>query len=130
MTRWHAGLAALGLIAGLTVPALAHDHPAANGGQIKQIGPYEAELVVKGAEMTLHIVDERDRKVDAGAFTATATVLARGNEQKLVELKPSGENRLSGRIDFPVDGKVRATVSLRTPAGEAGKGRYSLDATR
>ncbi|KAB1070118.1 hypothetical protein [Methylobacterium planeticum] len=119
------------------LPALAgalhahdHAHAAPNGGQLKQIGAYEAELVVKGSEMSLHLVDEQERKVDAQAFSASAVVLAKGNEQKTIALTPSGGNRLSGRMDFPLDGKVRATVTLQTPSGEAGKGRYSLDAGR
>lgn len=126
--------AALSLLA---LPTLAealraqdHSHAAPNGGQLKQIGTYEAELVVKGSEMILHLVDEQEREVDAQAFSASAVVLAKGNEQKAVALTPSGGNRLSGRMDFPVDGKVRATVTLKTPSGEAGKGRYSLEASR
>lgn len=130
MRRSRIGIVTLGLVAGLGTAALAHDHPAPNGGQIKQIGPYEAELVVKGSEMTLHVLDEQDRKVDASTLSATAVVLAKGNEHRTVEMKPAGDNRLSGKVDFPFDGKFRATVSLKTPKGEAGKGRYTLDASR
>ncbi len=57
-------------------------------------------------------------------------VLAADKTQKTIDLKPSGDNRLAGKVDFPVDGKFRATVTLKTPAGEAGKGRYRLDAIR
>ena len=127
---------AAGLVA-LAFPALVaaapgddHSHAPPNGGRLKQICAYEAELVVKGSEMTLHLVDEQERKVDAAKFSASAVVLAKGNEQRTVDLTPSGDNRLSGKIDFPVEGKIRATVTLKTPAGAAGKGRYSLDASR
>lgn len=105
-----------------------HSHVAANGGQIQQIGAYEAELVVKGADVMLYIVDKQEKKVDAAKFSATAVVLAADNQQKTVEMRPSGENRLAGKIDFPVAGKFRATVTLRSGTAEAGKGRYSLDA--
>lgn len=117
----------LGLV---PLPAFAqgHSHPAPNGGQIQNIGKFEAELVVKGPEVSLYLVDENERKVDASALSATAVVLAKGNQQKTVELKPSGENKLVGRADFPVEGKFRATVTVRTGANEVGKGRYSLDA--
>lgn len=110
--------------------AQGHSHAAPNGGQIKDIGPYEAELVAKGPELLLYLVDEQEKKIDASKFSATAVVLAKGNEQKTVELTPSGDNRLSGRMDFTVDGKVRATVTLKSPSGEAGKGRFSLDAAK
>lgn len=111
------------------IPALAqaHSHAAPNGGQLQQIGPYEAELVVRGSEVALYVVDEKEQKVDASKMSATAVVLAKGNQQKTVSLQPAGDNKLTGKVDFAVDGKFRATVTLKTPAGEAGKGRYNLD---
>ena len=108
--------------------AQAHSHAAPNGGQIQKIGSYEGELVLKGSDVTLYVVDANEKKVDAAPLSATAVVLAKGNEQKTVELKPAGDNKLAGKVDFPYEGKFRATVALRTAAGEAGKARYSLDA--
>ncbi|NBJ13594.1 adenylosuccinate synthase [Microvirga arsenatis] len=104
-----------------------HAHAAANGGQIQKIGAYEAELVVKGADVMLYLVDDKEQKVDASTFSATATVLAKGNEQKTLELKPGTANLLTGKADFAVDGKFRATVTLKSGASEIGKGRYSVD---
>lgn len=103
-----------------------HSHASAHGGQIQKIGVYEAELVVKGGDMMLYVVDEKDEKVDATKFSATAVVLAKGNEQKTVELKPANDNMLSGRADFAVEGKFRATVTLRSGSTEIGKGRYNI----
>ena len=106
-----------------------HTH-AHHGGQVQKIGRFEAELVVRGAEMTLHVLDENDRPVDASRFAAAATVLARGNEQRQVELRPAGDNRLAGRVDFPVDGRFRATITLRQSNGDdIGRARYTLDTT-
>jgi hypothetical protein len=119
--------AVVALSAGGAMAQGGHSHAAPNGGQIQQIGAYEAELVVKGSDVMLYVVDDKEKKVDASRLSATAVVLAKGNQQKTLELTPSGENRLSGKADFQVDGKFRATVTLKTPAGEAGKGRYSLD---
>jgi hypothetical protein len=107
-----------------------HGH-AHHGGQAQKIGRYEAELVVRGADMTLHVLDANDRPVDASRFVATAQVLARGNEQRTIELRPAGDNRLAGRVDFPVEGRFRATVTLReADGGEIGRGRYALDPPR
>lgn len=105
-----------------------HSHAAAHGGQVKKIGAYEAELVVKGADVQLYLLDDKDRKVDAARFSATAVVLARGNEQKTIELKYVSDNLLSGRADFPIDDKFRATLTLKSGSTETGKARYSLDA--
>ena len=72
-------------------------------------------------------IDAQEKKVNVTGFSATATVLARGNEQKTVTLAPAGENKLVGKVDFPVDGKFRATVSLKPSTGEAVRARYSVD---
>lgn len=122
-------LLALALFIAAPGAALAqHSHAAPNGGQIQKIGSFEGELSIKGTQATLYVVDEAEKKVDVAAMTASATVLAKGNQQKVVEMKPAGENRLVGTVDFPIEGKFRATVTLRTASGEAGKARYNLDA--
>lgn len=121
---------ALGL---LLLPALAaaqehgHSH---HGGQEVRIGKYEVELTVTGSELTLHVNDTNDQHVDTKGFSATAVVLAKGNEQKSVELSHAGENKLVGKLDFATDARFRATVTLRAPEGEVGKGRYNLDVAR
>jgi nitrogen fixation protein FixH len=117
------------LLAPATAGAQSHDH-AHHGGQEVKIGTYEAELVVKGSDVTLYVNDAKDQKIDAKDFTATAVVLAKGNQQKTVDLTPGGDNKLVGKVDFPIEGKFRATVTLKTAAGEIGKGRYSLDVKR
>ena len=48
-----------------------HGHPH-QGGQTQMIGPYEAELVVKGSDVTLFILDDKDQKVDASRLSGTA----------------------------------------------------------
>ena len=82
---------------------------------------------MKGSDVTLFVLDEKDQKVDVSKMSATAVVLAKGNEQKTVTLSPLGENRLAGKADFPVEGKFRATASLMAGGKEVGKGRFSLD---
>lgn len=104
-----------------------HSHAAPNGGQIQNIGKYEAELVVKLPDIMLYVVDEQEQKVDASKMSATLVVLAKGNVQKAVELKPASDNMLTGTADFPIEGKFRATVTLRSGSTEIGKGRYNLD---
>jgi len=111
------------------VLAQAHSHGAEHGGQVHKLGSYEAELVVKGTDAMLYVVDDKEQKVDASKFSAIAVVLAKGNEQKILELKPAKDNMLSGKVDFPVEGKFRATVTLKSGSTEVGKGRYNVDVT-
>jgi hypothetical protein len=121
---------ALGLVLG-TAAARAQDHAHSHqGGQEVTIGSYHAELLVKGADVTLFVNDAKDQKIEASGFTATAVVLAKGNQQKTVQLAPAGDNKLAGKIDFAVEGKFRATVTLKNAGGELGKVRYNLDVAR
>lgn len=126
--NFHLVAFALGL---LFVPgaALAQSH-GHQGGGTQKIGAYEGELVVKGREVTLFLMDENDKKLDASKLRGTAVVLAKGNEQKTVELTPAGENKLAGKVDFPVEGKFRATVTVLSGSAEVGKARYSLGQAR
>jgi hypothetical protein len=121
---------ALSLVLGAAA-AWAQDHAHSHqGGQEVKIGSYHAELLVKGSDVTLFVNDAKDQKIDASGFTATAVVLAKGNQQKTVQLVPAGDNKLAGKIDFAVEGKFRATVTLKNAGGELGKGRYNLDVAR
>ena len=117
------------LAPGVAVAEQGHGH-SHRGGQEVRIGSYEVELVVASAEMTLHVNDTKDQKVDAAGFSATAIVLAKGNQQRTVELAHGGDNKLVGKIDFATDTRFRATVTLRDAKGEIGKGRYNLNVTR
>lgn len=105
-------------------------HGHAHTGQEQKIGPYEAELTVRGSEATLTILDDKEQPVDAAQFSATAVALARGNERRSMEFRPAGANRLTARVDFPFDGKFRATVTLRGPSGNLGSARYNVDPVR
>lgn len=127
LVRWALTLGIL--LAPSMAAAQGHGH-SHRGGQEVRIGIYEVELTVAGAEMTLYVNDTNDQKVNAEGFTAAAIVLAKGNQQRSVELAHAGDNRLVGKIDFATDPRFRATVTLRAPKGEVGKGRYNLDVTR
>ncbi len=102
----------------------------AHSGSEQKIGPYEVDLTVRGSEAALIIVDDKEQPVDAARFGATAVVLARGNERRTVEFRPAGANRLTAAVDFPFDGKFRATVTLRGPNGNLGSARYNVDPVR
>lgn len=108
------------------VNAQGHDHAPPNGGQIRKIGTYEAELVLKGREVSLFVTNHLEEKVDGSKFSATMSVLMPDNQQKVIELTPMGENRLGAHIDFSLAARIRAVVTLRMSNSEIGKGRYSM----
>lgn len=129
--RWFLA-SGLALLLTWTVGARAQGggHGHAHSGNEVKIGRHEVELVVRGGEAALLVRDERDQPVDAASFEATAVVLGRTNERRTLEFRPAGANRLVAPVDFPFDGKFRATVTLRGPGGELGTGRFNVDPVR
>ena len=128
--RTMTGLATFVVLAPSLAWAQGAGHGHAHSGNEVRIGRHEVELVVRGGQATLSVVDEKEQLVDAAAFGATAVVLARGNDRRTMEFRPAGGNRLVAPVDFPVDGKFRATVTLRGPGGELGTGRFNVDPVR
>ncbi|MBS7813620.1 hypothetical protein [Roseococcus pinisoli] len=124
------GLATLALPFAGQAQNAAGGHRHVHSGAEVRIGAFEAELVVRGSEATLTIVDANEQPVDAARFRATAVALGRGNERRNMEFRPAGANRLTSAVDFPFDGKFRATVTLHGPDGLIGTGRYNVDASR
>lgn len=128
--RTMTGLATFVVLAPSLAWAQGAGHGHAHSGNEVRIGRHEVELVVRGGQATLSVVDDKEQLVDAAAFGATAVVLARGNDRRTMEFRPAGGNRLVAPVDFPVDGKFRATVTLRGPGGELGTGRFNVDPVR
>lgn len=96
------------------------------GGQIKRIGPYEAELVVKGADVELYVI--KDHKPLKPTTTMAASVrLFVGNAEQSVELAPAGD-KLVGKATAASKGTVRAMTTLTEGGKEVGKAQYSLTA--
>ncbi|MDF2117910.1 hypothetical protein PY365_20255 [Roseiarcaceae bacterium H3SJ34-1] len=119
--------AALVSATGLFAQEQKHSHAASNGGQIIEIGKIEAELVARIGEVSLNLTDDHDKNFKATGYSATATVLAKGNQQKTIELVLASDNRLAAKYDFAIDGRFRATVVLKHEGKEVDKGRYNLD---
>ncbi|WP_431269261.1 hypothetical protein [Dankookia sp. P2] len=128
--RTMTGLVAATALAPTLAWGQAAGHGHAHSGNEVRIGRHEVELAVRGGQATLSIVDDKEQPVDGAAFGVTAVVLARGNERRTLEFRPAGGNRLVAPVDFQVDGKFRATVTLRSPGGELGTGRFNVDPAR
>lgn len=94
------------------------------GGQIKDIGAYEGELVVKGQDVQLYLI--KDHKAVNPSANMTANVrLFINNKESSVELKPEG-NKLAGKAAVSATGPVRAMATLTDSGKDVGKAQYSL----
>jgi hypothetical protein len=106
---------ALGLALAL-VPVLGFAHgeppPASHGGLVQEAGEMYLELVVKGTDVTVYILDEARKPVPGTQATGTATVLVDGKSHK-IDLKASEGNSMHGTLPVEASGRVVATVALK-----------------
>jgi hypothetical protein len=130
------GLAALPLLAMLALAPAAraqeggHAHQHSSGPQ-QMLGDYLAELEATGGDLTLRLSDAGQRPVDTAGMSAQAIAVAKDGSRKTVALKPAGENRLAGRINFvPPDDRLRAMVLLTAGAVEVGKATFNVEAAK
>ena len=96
------------------VAGFAHGEPppASHGGMVQEAGEMYLELVVKGADVTVYVLDQARKQVPGTQATGTATILVDGKAHK-VELKAAEGNSLHGTLPVTVSGKVVATVALK-----------------
>lgn len=128
MKPLHALILATGLFANAAVFAHSDkpDAPGPNGGQVRQAGAYDFELVmvkdsqdVKENPVIVYVtVHDKDKARTAGA-TGSATILA-GKLKAVSTLKPDGDNRMKGfaKYSSAADMKVVVSIALNGQAAE------------
>ncbi|MDN3626863.1 adenylosuccinate synthase [Methylobacterium isbiliense] len=122
MRRFAAALLlALALTPG-TVSAHGEAPRAAHGGLMQEAQALWVELVVKGTDVAVYVVDHDHKPVPAAQVSGTATVLVGGQSYK-VELNAAGDC-VQGRLPAPVTGNVVATVALKV-GGKAVSARFT-----
>ncbi len=112
-----------------TVPlaVLAHGTPPApaHGGQVAEDSAENwIELVIKGDQLTVYVLDEAKAPVPSAKLTGKATVLVGGKSQ-MVALAPADANSLNGRLDPAASGKVTTVLSLAI-AGKPTQARLTV----
>jgi len=104
----------------------AHADEAKHGGQVKKIGAYEGELVVKGSDVHLYVIKDHKPHMPAASMSASLRLFVNDAESS-VDLKPAGD-KLAGKTTVPATGNVRAMASLLESGKEVGKAQFSLNA--
>jgi len=116
---------ALGLALVLApVSGFAHGEPpmASHGGIVQEAGEMYLELVVKGTDVTVYVLDEARMPVPSAQASGTATILVNGKSHK-VELKAADGNSLHGTLPVEASGKVVATVAIKV-GGKTASARF------
>ncbi|MFA6441997.1 MAG: hypothetical protein WCV99_06665 [Sterolibacterium sp.] len=128
-------LYALILAAGVSPSTLllAHDHGqhAPNGGQLRQAGPYDYELVVekvsqdvKEYPVVVYLTIHDGAKVPTAGATGSATILA-GKHKTTSVLKPDGDNRMKGLATYSAAPDMKVIVSITANGKTAEQARFT-----
>ena len=124
--------AMLGLALGLALasPALAHsDHKWIKGPQGGHIvdaggGKQHWELVAKGNELTLYVLDADEKPVKVEGSSATGQVLV-GDKTYNVNFTPAGDNMMKATGDFTAAKGMKVIVKTDKVGGESFQARLA-----
>lgn len=94
------------------------------GGVVTELDAVQYELVAKPDSIAIFIEDH-GRKVDTKNANAKVTLL-NGSEKTIVELKPSGENKLEAKGSFKVDKNSKAVAVVALSGKPAKSIRFVL----
>ena len=128
------------ILAGIAIsaaPAYAHDdaHPdaakAANGGQLRQAGPYHYELITardgkdtKESPIVVYVTDDAGKKVSTTGASGTATILS-GKAKAAAALVPDGDNRMKGAARYASIPGMKVVVSIALSGKQPEQARFT-----
>lgn len=113
----------------MTIPATAqHKHgvKGPNGGLMEDVAGVHAELLTSGTTVTINVLDEDNKPVKTGGFTASALVV-NGPDRETIKLEPLGDSALKGQTKKPIVPNAQITVMLKTAAGKSGQARFKVE---
>jgi hypothetical protein len=121
---------AIALILGFVIvsPAFAHTDTkwtkGSQGGHLVDAGKQHWELVAKGNDLVLYILDDKEKALEAQSGGAKARVLIGGNTYN-VDFKPAGGNMWKATGDFTAAKGMRVIVTTTNVGGQSFQARLA-----
>lgn len=114
-------------IAAAPLAALAqHSHRGLNGGTIVDAsgGPYHAEFLARGTELTIFLVDENNKPVPAARGATGRAVVQDGGKTAAVPLQFTDPNRFIGTLGGPLGKGARVVLWAKLADGRSIQARF------
>lgn len=102
-----------------------HDHAAAAGGIVAEVGHYDAELVATDGQMRLLLKDHDGKDAASEGYKASVLVMVGSERHGPFDLAPAGGNRLEGK-GVALKAGSKAIVTLTDKGGKAVQGRFEM----
>lgn len=76
-----------------------HKHTSPHGGIVKSSGNYHLELVQKAGELTIYLLDSKEKPMSVTGATATALLQTQSGQVTTAKLTPVGAQQLTATLD-------------------------------
>ena len=97
-----------------------------HGGQVRAVGPYHLELVVKEGELVLYVTDHAGQEIKTDGGEGKASIQQDKAGSKItVKLEPSQNNMLRGRCDSQINPETVIVVFVKLPEQDAYAARFT-----
>lgn len=119
---------ALGGLLGIGSIAIAGDvsGKGPNGGRMADAATIHVEFLSKGAEVFVYTYDHDNKPVDSAGMTGRLTIQEKG-KTRTADLMAEAPNRLTAKLDVPLDAAARVIVSLTPKNGKPVQARYTVN---
>jgi hypothetical protein len=97
-----------------------------NGGRMADATILHVEFLSKGAEVFVYTYDHDNKPLDSAGMTGRLTIQEKG-KTRTADLKAEAPNRLTGKLDAPLDDAARVIVSLTPKGGKPVQARYTVN---
>ena len=115
-----------------TTPALSqsshghsHHEEGPHGGQIAEVGPYHAEIVLEDGEVRIYVTTH-DEPATAVAVSGGDIVVLTGGGSKKITLSADGDSLL-GKPDFEIEEDAKAVIRITTADGKTHAGKAQIE---
>ena len=97
-----------------------------NGGRMADATIMHVEFLSKGAEVFVYTYDHDNKPVATTGMTGRLTIQEKG-KTRTADLTAEAPNRLTGKLDAPLDSAARVIVSLTPKGGKPVQARYTVN---
>lgn len=107
-----------------TTPSLAHDAKGHNGGRIADAGNYHVELVAKGEQVEVYLIDHNNKQMTLSGYKGVAILGAGGKSQRIV-LESADGARLAGKAEAALPAQPKGVVQITPPNGKTVQAKFN-----
>lgn len=116
--------AVLVLLLALAAPVNAHEgENGPHGGPMLEVSEHHVELTATGGELTLYLMDAAHKPVSSKGASGRVVVLE-GSKQASLTLEAREPDRLTAKLEAPLNSGARVVVTAKLADGRSLVGRF------